>query len=261
MKIHKPTVGPIVGYAWGEQARIWLRGDFQKTPEGYRRCFGVIRLRAKGATSFGDPKFVKLPPHFDMTGVCVFTNLQPETMYEYQAGWFFAETELANLDETQDLDWAEVQSPYLSFRTGSTNHLQPRSYVFGSCRYLLRLFGGEFFDERGDKAFRSILEQIDKNNQQIDAVIMAGDQIYADDLSVLSPDDAIDEYLARYRTVFSQPNVRELMSRVPTYMILDDHEIEDNWPSKATDKDWLTLYPAAIHAYQIYQCSDLPPEN
>ena len=26
------------------------------------------------------------------------------------------------------------------------------------------------------------------------------------------------------------------MSRVPTYMTLDDHEIEDNWPAKATGK-------------------------
>ena len=48
------------------------------------------------------------------------------------------------------------------------------------------------------------------------------------------------------------------MARVPTYMILDDHEIEDNWPSKANSQDWLTLYPHAIHAYQIYQCSHSP---
>jgi len=48
------------------------------------------------------------------------------------------------------------------------------------------------------------------------------------------------------------------MSRIPTYMILDDHEIEDNWPSKANDSDHITLYPHAIHAYQIYQCSHSP---
>jgi len=256
MKLHAPTVGPIVGYVSGDQARLWLRGDFQKTPDGYRRCFGVVRLRIHGAPVFDKPKFAKLPPHFDMTGVCAFTHLQPETSYEYQAGWFFAETELTNLDDTQELDWSGVQ-PW-TFRTGSTDREKPRSYAFGSCRYLLRLFGGEFFDDRGDKAFRSILEQIDKKERQIDAVIMAGDQIYADDLDFLSPDDAIDEYMKRYRTVFGQSNVRELMSRVPTYMILDDHEIEDNWPSKATEKDWLTLYPSAIHAYQIYQCSHSP---
>ena len=258
MKIHKPSVGPIVGYTSATQVRIWLRGEFQQTPDGYRRCFGVVRLRKQGTPAFGNPIYVKLPPHFDMTGVCVFTNLQPETTFEYQAGWFFAETELPNLDETQDLDWTEVVLPKLTFRTGSANPLQSRSYAVGSCRYLLRLFGGKFFDERGDKVFRSILDQVDSKKRQIDAVIMTGDQIYADDLNIVSQDEATDQFLTRYQAVFSQMNIRELMSRIPTYMILDDHEIEDNWPSKATQKDWLTLYPSAIHAYQIYQCSHSP---
>jgi alkaline phosphatase D len=48
------------------------------------------------------------------------------------------------------------------------------------------------------------------------------------------------------------------MGRVPTYMVLDDHEIEYNWPSKATQKDLVMLYPHAIHSYQIYQCSHSP---
>ena len=256
MKLHEPTVGPIVGYTSGNQVRIWLRGEFQKTPEGFRRCFGVVRLRTVGNSKFGNPKFVKLPPHFDMTGVCAFTNLQPEKNYEYQAGWFFAETELSNLDETQELNWNGIST--CTFCTGATNSQQSRSYAFGSCRYLLRLFGGTFFDERGDKAFGSILKQMNDKKQRIDGLIMAGDQIYADDLNFLSPDDAIDEFNSRYRITFGQPHIRNLMSRVPTYMILDDHEIEDNWPTKATKKDWMTLYPSAIHSYQIYQCSHSP---
>jgi len=113
-----------------------------------------------------------------------------------------------------------------------------------------------------DVAYRHVMEPALRkqiaSGIRIDGLVMMGDQIYADDLNLLSPDTAIDEFLSRYRNVFSQPGLRQLMSRVPTYMVLDDHEIEDNWPSKATDKDWLTLYPAAIHAYQIYQCSHSP---
>lgn len=41
-------------------------------------------------------------------------------------------------------------------------------------------------------------------------------------------------------------------------MTLDDHEIEDNWPAKAQEKDWKTLFPNAIHAYQTYQLSHSP---
>ena len=48
------------------------------------------------------------------------------------------------------------------------------------------------------------------------------------------------------------------MSRVPTYMTLDDHEIEDGWPAYATPKDWVVKYPAAMHAYFAYQGSHNP---
>jgi alkaline phosphatase D len=257
MKIQLPTVGPIVGYTTSDQVRLWLRGDFQKTPDGYRRCFGVAQVRVPDQ-SFGSPQFVKLPPYFDMTGVCAFSGLQAETVYEYRAGWFFAETELENLDHNQELDWTSGISG--RFRTGSSDAQRERSYAVGSCRYLLRVFGGSFFDERGDKTFHSILDQIDNQTspQQIDALVMVGDQIYADDLNFVAPDTTIDQYLQRYREAFTQPYLRKLMSRVPTYMVLDDHEIEDNWPSKATQKDWVMLYPHAIHSYQIYQCSHSP---
>jgi alkaline phosphatase D len=89
-------------------------------------------------------------------------------------------------------------------------------------------------------------------------MLMIGDQIYADDLRFFGKDVTVDDFLERYRLVFSQPGIRALMARVPTYMILDDHEIEDNWPSRATSKDRLTMYPHAVHAYQIYQCSHSP---
>jgi alkaline phosphatase D len=47
------------------------------------------------------------------------------------------------------------------------------------------------------------------------------------------------------------------MASVPTYMILDDHEIEDNWPAnKSNDDDY--LYNNAIAAYELYQASHSP---
>jgi alkaline phosphatase D len=145
----------------------------------------------------------------------------------------------------------------VSFRTAAEDKGQSRSFVFGSCRYLLRLFGGSWFDNRGDKTFRSILRQMDQG-AQTDILLMLGDQIYADDMNFIDPDQSVDEYNARYREAFSQPYIRSLMSQVPTYMIMDDHEIEDNWPSKATYKDWVVKYPAAMHAYQTYQGSHNP---
>jgi alkaline phosphatase D len=263
MNIQPPTVGPIVGYTTFDHVRIWLRGDFQPTPDGYRRCFGVAQLRASGDDGFGPLQYVKLPPYFDMTGVCVFNQLKQETTYEYRAGWFFAETELEPLDliEPSEIDWRDAF--HGTFRTSTNNKSKSRVYVLGSCRYLLKLWGGWVYDERGDKTFESILRQIENSEGEegkgpIDGLIMVGDQIYADDLNSFRPDTSIDQFLERYREVFSRPYLQQLMSQVPTYMVLDDHEIEDNWPSKATDEDRVVLYPAAMHSYQVYQCSHSP---
>ena len=81
---------------------------------------------------------------------------------------------------------------------------------------------------------------------------MAGDQIYADDLSFIAPDHQPDEFLSRYRKVFGQKHIRELMGRLPTYMTLDDHEISNDWDQDRV-KDEADLFAAAMHAYECYQ--------
>src|SRR5690349_6475879 len=144
MKIQLPTVGPIVGYTSADQVRLWLRGDLQIAADGPRRCFGVARIKPAGGAAFGPPRYAKLAPHFDVTGVCAFTGLAPETDYDYEIGWFFAETSLPNLGATQQLDWSRAASG--TFRTAAAPGAAPRTYAVGSCRYLLRLLGGAIFD-------------------------------------------------------------------------------------------------------------------
>lgn len=254
--LQAPTVGPIVGHVTDTQCRVFFRGDVRHRDD-LGSCHGAARCRrADGA--WGTPVLNKLSPNFDLTGVFVFDGLAPGTRHEYQVGWFIDARDLEDLDAGAiDIDWTEAAT--FEFDT-APQAAAPRSYVIGSCRYLLRLFGGDWFDDRGDKVFRSVLRQIegDGGGRPVHALMMMGDQVYADDLAAIAPDRQLDDFLARYRTVFSQPHLGRLMSRVPTYMILDDHEIEDNWPSKASESDRLTLYPHAIHAYQIYQCSHGP---
>src|SRR5687768_3548343 len=193
MKLAPPTVGPILGYTSSEQARIWIRGEYQRTPDdGYRRCFGVARLRRQTEPQqWSAPRFVKLEPHFDFTGVFVFGGLHENCVYEYQAGWFFSETELKYLVEDLPVDWHidwGSLGPPIAFRTGVSSSQESRSYAVGSCRYLLRLFGGTIFDDRGDKAFASIREQIVDKQRALHGLLMVGDQIYADDLSIVGAD-------------------------------------------------------------------------
>lgn len=256
MKLNLPTVGPILGYTTSSQCRIWFRGEYESLGNtSYRRCFGVLRYRKQGEAKWSAPLINKMSPNFDVTCVLSPSGLMPRTGYEYQVGWLHLEAELENMAGIGE-ELFEWPDKHHFFYSGTDNLNEKRSYVVGSCRYLLKTCVGDVFDDRGDKIFKSISDQHAFN--PIAGLLMIGDQIYADDLNFISQDTKLPEFLSRYRTVFSQENIRNLMSTVPTYMILDDHEIEDNWPSKSCNQDKVVLYPNAIHAYQIYQCSHSP---
>ena len=245
MIIRKPTIGPILGWTTTNSARLWARGE----PDSESRTFGVARIRRSGSARFGPAKVFKMMPGFDFTGIIDFDGLSTNQSYEYQIGYFFADGEPGQITIGAADDWGGAAAG--SFRTAVSDSTPNTSFVFGSCRYLLRLFGGSFFDSRGDKTFRSINGQIDAG-KSTDLLLMVGDQIYADDLGRLAPDDELDEFWSRYRKVFGQPHIQKLMSRIPTYMSLDDHEINNDWDQGRFKKE-RDLFAAAIHAYECYQ--------
>lgn len=272
MKVRPLSVGPILGYTTPEGTRIFGRAQIDRNWDedwaAYpspgtvigRRCFLAVRVRRAELKTWRTSAtyFARQMAHFDFTGVAVVRDLEPDTEYVYQAGWIEPEDFEADLPDPvgdAELDWKGV--PEYRFTTATPSPDEARSFVFGSCRYLLRLFGGWVFEGRGDKTFRSILRQ-HAGGSPTHAVLMLGDQIYADDLNVIDMDKQVDEYLRRYRAAFGQEHMRALMAQVPTYMTLDDHEIEDNWPVKASRADFQVKYPAAMHAYSIYQMSHSP---
>lgn len=255
MRVKPLTIGPIVGATTPTEVRIWGRGKFEKTQLGCKRCTGIARIKPIEAPAYGVGQFFKLNPNFDMTGVTIFNNLAPETRYVYQIGWFFSDQSYAEIPDNPHINWTQASTGEIT--TASANPQAPRQFIFGSCRYLLRLFLGSLFDTQGDKTFQTISKLL-AENRDINQLLMLGDQIYADDLKVIGADTRLDEYYKRYRQAFSQPYIRQVMSQVPTYMTLDDHEIEDNWPAQSTPKDYVTKYPAAIHAYLTYQASHSP---
>ncbi len=254
LNIKNLDVGPIIGETTPNRVRVWGRAEGQIVESMPRRCFGILHYRELGQDQWSNPIYFKMNPNFDLTGVAVVTGLQSETTYEYEVGYFFSDVELVDAP-LRRMDWGN--SSRGMFTTASDNDSKPRNLVIGSCRYLLKTFLGDFFDDRGDKTFRSIIKQIEAGDD-VHQLIMMGDQIYADDLNAFNPDKTIDQFFRRYRDAFSQKYIRALMSQVPTYMTLDDHEIEDNWPAKASEKDLKTLFPVAIHAYLSYQLSHSP---
>jgi alkaline phosphatase D len=143
------------------------------------------------------------------------------------------------------------------FRTRSSKAALPRAFIVGSCRYLRLTAGIASAPQLGDRIFASISRLTELAEPPVSAMLMIGDQIYVDDLNVIAPDRELKEILHKYRVAFSQPNIAKLMAGLPTYMILDDHEIEDNWPANRNKSDDF-LYANAIKAYELYQASHSP---
>lgn len=246
MNIRPLTVGPIIGWTGETSTRLWGRG---KSLPG-RRCFGAARIREAGTAKFSAAKYFKMMPHFDFTGIIDFDQLSLGKRYEYQIGFYPAKGGLGDQPpKNTKFDWSRASKGTVELDKGSDS--DATSFVFGSCRYLLRMWGGTFYDERGDKTFRSINRQI-SSDKKTDLVLMIGDQIYADDLLSVGADETVDEYFSRYRLVFTQPHIRQLMAQIPVYMTLDDHEIRNDWSQDqfAQEPD---LFAAAIHAYTSYQ--------
>lgn len=249
------SVGPIVGHCDRNSVRIFCRAEMAAAVPQGKAMLGRIQWRERvspevPAEPWGPVLPFRLNQNFDGSGVVILNDLRPGTEYEYRAGWVVNEaaTEAA-------LSWDDVPSG--RFRTAPAQDDAPVSLLFGSCCYRFFDLGGRVSDDRADKTFKAMLEHQEVYGK-VDFTLLAGDQIYADPLNRLGALSAEEQYLSLYRRVFGQPHMQRLMATTPTYMILDDHEIEDNWPASASKEDWVGKLPAALKAYQIYQASHSP---
>ena len=248
----KPTVGPIIGHTTTNHARIFLRGELQKDA----LVFAGIRYRRAGENHWSKGVFTELTILRDMCDVIALNDLITDSVYEYQAGWFSPMSPVHTVETIQELPLQWPREIY-RFRTQSSKNTMPRAYIAGSCRYLRMTAGIASAPHLGDRIFASITSVAERAEPPISAMLMTGDQIYVDDLNLVAPDREYKDILSKYRTAFSQPHISKLMSGVPTYMILDDHEIEDNWPVNESKAD-AYLYENAMAAYELYQASHSP---
>jgi hypothetical protein len=109
-----------------------------------------------------------------------------------------------------------------------------------------------------------------------DGLLLMGDQVYADDVPPETaafirerrnvdepPGEEIadfEEYTRLYRESWSDPDIRWLLSTVPSAMIFDDHDVSDDWNISQSWVDekrslswWDERITGAFMAYWIYQ--------
>jgi phosphodiesterase/alkaline phosphatase D-like protein len=107
-----------------------------------------------------------------------------------------------------------------------------------------------------------------------DALLLIGDQVYADEVSPAmrafisarrDPDAppgaaGFEEYCVLYQEAWSEPAARWLLSVLPTVMIFDDHDVQDDWntsaawrAARAADPWWRSRVVGAYASYWVYQ--------
>lgn len=102
------------------------------------------------------------------------------------------------------------------------------------------------------------LQALARHQQEHPAAMMwmMGDQIYADASAGLADSPSpVERFLPKYREAFGSPGFRALARQLPLYMLMDDHEIDDNWSGdrlQAGQQQQL-FFDNAHAAYKVFQ--------
>jgi cholesterol oxidase len=122
----------------------------------------------------------------------------------------------------------------------------PLCFAFASCQYPAGLLD-KVPAEQSCERLAAVLRQAPKNPATPSALVpqfllLLGDQIYADaSAGLFDPVRADDRYGLPHQRWLQAAAVREIQKRVPTYMMLDDHELQDNWEPVDTSEDAAVL--------------------
>jgi hypothetical protein len=224
------VLGPVVRFVDPEEATVWVETD--------RPC----EVQVLGASS---STFAVDGHHYAL--VCI-GGLEPGSSHEYEV----------LLDGERR--WPEPGSrlPPSTIRTPDSGG--PIEVVFGSCRVALpheppfTLSKDEHPLGREHDALRTLaLEMISGTRPRWpDLLLMLGDQVYVDEGSprvrewIRSRRDArvppgeevanFEEYTRLYRESWGEPVMRWLLSVVPTAMVIDDHDMHDDW---LISREWI----------------------
>lgn len=289
--LRQPGLGPIVGHTTATSCRLWIRagdpGDQDHELDENRRTIGVVAVLEKnGLPVEAEPAYFRLHREFDRTGtfqpgvdVTLGSNnapvpLEPETEYVVGLGTITIDDPNGNDENVTDAEVLQRLPPLgqwmveelrampteakARFRTLPAARMDQLTFMLGSCRYPGLLWK----TKQADRIFGPPANQLYDPTYGPPArfVLMVGDQIYADEFNRSIPigrADTAGEFQERYLTAFSSPNMRRLLRTVPHYMILDDHEIEDNWTQDRLRSN-SRLFNFAIGAYMSYQWSHGP---
>jgi hypothetical protein len=255
------VVGPLLRYTGSTEATVWVETD--------GACeVAVLGHRARTFHVEGH--------HYALV---VIDGLEPASVTPY----------VVQLDGEQV--WPpDDRRPPSAIHT--RNHERQAQLVFGSCRVTAphsppyTLTARDHPDGLEVDALWAFSRRLQAGREPWpDCLLLLGDQVYADEVSpetlafirdrrdIEQPPGAqvadFEEYARLYREAWSDPDIRWLLSTVPSTMIFDDHDVHDDWNiSEAWVEEmrakpwWEERIVGAFMAYWIYQHlgNQAPPE-
>ena len=223
-------LGPLLRYVGEDEATVWVETDAPCEVE----VLGCVQRT-----------FAVADHHFALVHV---TGLEPGTTTEYEVA----------LDGEPHGRWRTRTGP----RARSARRAAGAACVlaWGSCRVTApdhpphSLPKDQHPDGREVDALRLLAEQMRAGEAEEwpSGLILLGDQVYADEVPPevrdfirsrrdpeVPPGETVadfEEYTQLYRTAWSDPPIRWLLSTVPSAMVFDDHDVHDDWN---TSRDWV----------------------
>jgi hypothetical protein len=253
------VLGPVLRHVGETTAQVWVQTAAAATVR-------VLGCEARTFEVSGH--------HFALVAV---TGLTPDSRTPYEV----------HVDGEQV--WPQPTSPFPPslIRTRGPDCDEHNRIIFGSCRYS-KVADPKLAAKLGVDALDAYSARMTGRppEEWPDALLLLGDQVYADELTPANrrriagnanrqpdwPDDEIvdfEEYVGLYRDSWTDPEIRWLMSTVPTAMIFDDHDIRDDWNTSKPWRDemratswWRHRIRAGLASYWVFQhIGNLPPDE
>ena len=249
----KLIIGPLLRYVSDTEAVIWVETD------------DPCEVEVLGNT---DETFCVAGHHY---AIVIVDGLEPGSDNPYEVA----------LDGTRCWPQEGSDLPPSSIRTFGGDEIR---VAFGSCRVSLphhapfTLPKDEHDEAREFDALFSLVQEMrdSPRDHWPNMLMLLGDQVYADEVSpetlafirkrrdIRKPPGIevadFEEYTRLYREAWEDPAIRWLFSTVSCAMVVDDHDIHDDWNiSDAWVKDmaevdwWPRRERAGIAAYWLYQ--------
>ncbi|AEF40907.1 alkaline phosphatase D family protein [Hoyosella subflava] len=248
-------VGPLLRYVDADSATVWVQTN--------QRCQVTVIC---GDQSVTESTWSVHGRHF---ALIVLTGLTPGSALPYSLELDGEPTWPPELGESEMI---RPQSVIRTLPEGASPGRRTR-IAFGSCYRAGDLSPGVSKELGADSlvALSRFMMSIDASEWP-DVLCLLGDQVYADNgpeslAEHLTREDdgqlhAVDfgQYAILYEEAWTQPDVQWLLSTVPTCMILDDHDLRDDWNTSsawrheaAQNPHWNRIVEGALSSYCVYQ--------